>query len=200
MVNIDNQKLRTRLLKYVSKYNADPVNVHSISQEPTVDMCADDIEKITSYLIGPIEINIKKELKQLFKECENPEIPYYEVVMDIMHYMNEFVGDPHTVEMMFSRINSEVARKKIEIEDKVFYSDAEWNGEIIEQSIQKLRNTGTERDYQLMVEKTLESLVNSTNKKELNAVRMRLNDIIKKHSEHELDKLDTKLFFETGKI
>ncbi len=194
MVNIDNNKFRVRLLKYLSKHNVQSLNVHSLSNEPSVDECCNDIEEITRYLITPIETNIKKELAQLFKDCENPEIPYFEVVMDIMQFMNDFVGDPHTVEMMFGRINSEVARKKMEFDEKKFYSNEEWTGETVDAAIQKLRNSGTERDYELMVDKIVETLVHPGNKNELKIVRMKLNNIIKKHSNHELSQLDEKLF------
>ncbi|AEH60438.1 hypothetical protein Mzhil_0571 [Methanosalsum zhilinae DSM 4017] len=194
MVNIDNSKLRTRLLKYFSKYNVQSINVHSLASEPSVDECCNDIEEITRYLIVPIETNIKKELAQLFKECENPEIPYFEVVMDIMQFMNDFVGDPHTVEMMFGRINNEVARKKMELDEKKFYPNEEWTAEVADAAIQKLRSSGTERDYELMIDKIVQTLVHSGNKNELKNARMKLNDIIKKHSNHELRQLDEQLF------
>ena len=168
-------------------------NKNNIANDPSVTNCAREIEEITQHLLTPIENNIKRELSQIFKDSENPEIPYFQVVMDIMQFMNDFVGDPHTVELIFSRINDEVARKKLEQDDKISYSDKEWNQQVAESAIQKLRDSGTERDYQFMTEKLLETLVHSTDEKGLKIASMRLNNIIKKHSIHELDQLDAEL-------
>lgn len=157
------------------------------------DNCARVIDDITSYLLKPSERNIRLELSQIFKECENPEIPYFEVVMDIMQFMNEFVGDPHTVELIFSKVNNEVARKKLEVEDKIYYTDSEWTSEKAESAMQKLRDSGTERDYQFMIDKLTDVLSHFTNEEGVKNVRMRLNNIIKDHSQRELKNLDLNL-------
>jgi len=189
VANIDEQKLRAKLLKYYVRYNIRPINIHALSQDFTVEGCASIVNEITAYLVAPIEKNIKCELVQLFKDSENPEIPYFEVVMDVMQFMNDFVGDPHTVELIFTRVNDEVARRKLELDEKVFYSDREWTPEVAEPAIQQLRDSGTERDYQLMIDKLLETLTHSTNEAGLKMARMRLTNIIKKHSVHEMDQL-----------
>jgi hypothetical protein len=155
--------------------------------------CAALIDDITSYLLKPAERNIRLELSQIFKDSENPEIPYFEVVMDIMQFMNEFVGDPHTVELIFARVNNDVARKKLEIEEKVYYANEEWTSEIAESAMQKLRDMGTERDYQLMVDQLTDVLSHFTSEEGIKTVRMRLNNIIKNHCQRELDDLDMHL-------
>jgi hypothetical protein len=107
--------------------------------------------------------------------------------MDIMQFMNEFVGDPHTVELIFARVNNDVARKKLEVEDKTYYTNEEWTPEIAESAMQKLRDMGTERDYQLMVDQLADVLSHFTDEEGLKTVRMRLNNIIKNHCKRELD-------------
>ena len=193
MVNIDNQNLRAKLLSYCARYNVQPVNTSSISQDPSVDVCAESIRELTSYLLSPIEQNIKKELTQMFIDSENPEIPYFEVVMDVMQFMNDFIGDPHTVELIFARINNDTARKKLELDDKIFYSDTEWTDAVAEAAIQKLRDSGTARDYQFMIDSLLGILSHSTGESGIKTARMRLGNIIKKHSVYELDKLESLL-------
>lgn len=193
MVNIDNQNLRTKLISYCAKYNVQPVSTSSILQDSSVEVCAESIRELTAYLLYPIEQNIKKELTQMFIDSENPEIPYFEVVMDVMQFMNDFVGDPHTVELIFARINNDTARKKLELDDKVFYSDAEWTPECAEDAIQKLRDSGTARDYQFMIDRLLEILSHSTGESGIKTARMRLGNIVKKHSVYELDKLESLL-------
>ena len=193
MVNIDNQSLRTKLLSYCARYNVQSVSTSSISEEPSVEVCAESILELTSYLMAPIEQNIKKELSQMFIDSENPEIPYFEVVMDVMQFMNDFVGDPHTVELIFARINNDTARKKLELDDKIFYSDVDWTSEIAEGAIQILRDSGTARDYQFMIDSLLEILSHSTGESGIKTARMRLGNIIKKHSVYELDKLESML-------
>lgn len=193
MVNIDNQNLRTKLLSYCARYNVRSVSTSSILQDPSVEVCAESIRELTSYLISPIEQNIKKELTQMFIDSENPEIPYFEVVMDVMQFMNDFVGDPHTVELIFARINDDTARKKLELDDKIFYSNLNWTSEVSEGAIQKLRDSGTARDYQFMIDCLLEILSHSTGESGIKTARMRLGNIIKKHSVHELDKLESLL-------
>ena len=193
MVNIDNQNLRTKLISYCAKYNVQPVSTSSISQDSSVEVCAESIRELTAYLLYPIEQNIKKEMTQMFIDSENPEIPYFEVVMDVMQFMNDFVGDPHTVELIFARINNDTARKKLELDDKIFYSDAEWTPECAEDAIQKLRDSGTARDYQFMIDRLLEILSHSTGESGIKTARMRLGNIVKKHSVYELDKLESLL-------
>ena len=193
MVNIDNQNLRTKLISYCAKYNVQPVSTSSILQDSSVEVCAESIRELTAYLLYPIEQNIKKEMTQMFIDSENPEIPYFEVVMDVMQFMNDFVGDPHTVELIFARINNDTARKKLELDDKIFYSDAEWTPECAEDAIQKLRDSGTARDYQFMIDRLLEILSHSTGESGIKTARMRLGNIVKKHSVYELDKLESLL-------
>ena len=193
MVNIDNQNLRTELLSYCARYNVQSVSTSSILQDPSVEVCAESIRELTSYLMSPIEQNIKKELTQMFIDSENPEIPYFEVVMDVMQFMNDFVGDPHTVELIFARINNDTARKKLELDEKIFYSDMEWTSELAEDAIQKLRDSGTARDYQFMIDRLIDILSHSTGESGIKTARMRLGNIIKKHSVYELDKLESLL-------
>ena len=193
MVNVDNQKLRRRLLEYCVRYNAQPVSTSSIAQDPSVELCAESIRELTSYLLLPIEQNIKKELTQIFIDGENPEIPYFEVVMDVMQFMNDFVGNPHTVELIFARINNDTARKKLELDEKKFYSDEEWTSELAEDAIQKLRDSGTARDYQFMIDGLIDILSHSTGESGIKTARMRLGNVIKKHSVYELDKLESLL-------
>lgn len=193
MVNIDNQNLRTELLSYCARYNVQPVSTSSILQDPSVEVCVESIRELTSYLMYPIEQNIKKELTQMFIDSENPEIPYFEVVMDVMQFMNDFVGDPHTVELIFARINNDTARKKLELDEKIFYSDKEWTSELAEDAIQKLRDSGTARDYQFMIDRLIDILSHSTGESGIKTARMRLGNIIKKHSIYDLDKLESLL-------
>ncbi|WP_407356222.1 hypothetical protein [Methanolobus sp. WCC5] len=193
MANLDVQRLRKDLLKYYGRYNVLPGNTYELSNNMDAQACAAVIDDITSHLLKPAERNIRLELSQMFKECENPEIPYFEVVMDIMQFMNEFVGDPHTVELIFARVNNEVARKKLEVEDKVYYKNEEWTAELAEAAMQKLRDSGTERDYQFMIDQLTDVLSHFTNEDGIKNVRMRLNNIIKNHSQHELGSLDLHL-------
>lgn len=193
MANLDIQRLRKNILKYYSNYKAAPVNTYELSDSMDVTACASVIDDITSYLLKPIEKNIRLELSQIFKECENPEIPYFEVVMDIMQFMNEFVGDPHTVELIFSRVNNNVARRKLEVDDKIYYTDSEWTSQIAENAMQKLRDSGTERDYQYMTDQLTDILSHFTSEEGIKNVRMRLNNIIKDHSQRELNELNMHL-------
>jgi hypothetical protein len=193
LANLDVQRLRKDLLKYYGRYNVLPGNTYELSNNMDAQACAAVIDDITSHLLKPAERNIRLELSQMFKECENPEIPYFEVVMDIMQFMNEFVGDPHTVELIFARVNNEVARKKLEVEDKVYYKNEEWTAELAEAAMQKLRDSGTERDYQFMIDQLTDVLSHFTNEDGIKNVRMRLNNIIKNHSQHELGSLDLHL-------
>ncbi len=193
LANLDVQRLRKNLLKYYSKYNVLPISTYELTGSMDAGSCAGVIDDITSYLLRPVERNIRLELSQMFKECENPEIPYFEVVMDIMQFMNEFVGDSHTVELIFARVNNDVARKKLEVEDKIYYKSDEWNSGIAEDAMQKLRDSGTERDYQLMIDLLTEVLSHFTNEEGTKNVRMKLNNIIKNHSQRELNTLDLHL-------
>ncbi len=190
MANLDVQRLRKNLLKYYGRYNVLPVNTDELSCQMDIDSCASVIDDITKHLLKPAERNIRLELSQIFKECENPEIPYFEVVMDIMQFMNEFVGDPHTVELIFARVNNEVARKKLEVEEKIYYKDDEWTPQIAEAAIQKLRDSGTERDYQYMIDQLTDILSHFTTEEGIKTARMRLNNIIRNHSQSELENLD----------
>ncbi|SFM33785.1 hypothetical protein [Methanolobus profundi] len=193
MANLDVQRLRKDLLKYYSKFNVLPINTYELSASMDAGSCAEVIDDITSYLLKPMEKNIRLELSQMFKNCENPEIPYFEVVMDIMQFMNEFVGDPHTVELIFARVNNDVARKKLEVEDKVYYQNDDWTSEAAEAAMQKLRDSGTERDYQYMIDQLTDVLSHFTTAEGTKSVRMKLNNIIKDHSQRELKTLDTHL-------
>nr|WP_321498065.1 hypothetical protein [uncultured Methanolobus sp.] len=189
MANLDVQRLRKNLLKYYGKFNVLPSNTYELSSNMDGSNCAAIIDDITSYLLKPAERNIRLELSQIFKDSENPEIPYFEVVMDIMQFMNEFVGDPHTVELIFARVNNDVARKKLEVEDKLYYSNEEWTPAIADSAMQKLRDVGTERDYQLMVDQLTDVLSHFTSDEGIKTVRMRLNNIIKNHCKRELNDL-----------
>lgn len=193
LANIDVQRLRKNLLTYYSKYNVVPVSTYELLSDMDAGNCASVIDDITSYLLKPIEKNIRLELSQIFKDCENPEIPYFEVVMDIMQFMNEFVGDPHTVELIFAKVNNEVARKKLEIEEKVYCKDEDWTSAVAESAMQKLRDSGTERDYQFMIEQLTDVLSHFTSEEGTKNVRMKLNNIIKDHSQRELKTLDMHL-------
>lgn len=189
-MNLDILRLRKELITYCGKYNAQVKNSHSVSSETSMEECSKVIDEIVRDLVEPIGNNMRREISQLFKECENPEIPYFEVVMDIMQFMNEFVGDPHIVELIFVRVNNNVARKKLEVEDKIYYSDADWTQEISENALQRLRDSGTERDYHFMIDQIVAILSYSTSEERLKTVRMRLNNIIKKHSHRELKDLN----------
>ncbi len=193
LANLDVQRLRKNLLKYYSRYNVIPGNTYELSSDMDIESCVAAIDDITSHILRPAERNMRLELSQMFKECENPEIPYFEVVMDIMQFMNEFVGDPHTVELIFSRVNNEVARKKLEVDEKIYYKNNEWTSELAEMSMQKLRDSGTERDYQFMIEQLTEILSHFTSEDGIKNVRMKLNNIIKDHSQRELKVLDLQL-------
>ncbi len=57
-------------------------------------------------------------------------------------------------------MNNEVARRKLELDEKMYYSDDQWTSELSEGAVQNLRDAGTERDYILLVEKLLEHFVN----------------------------------------
>jgi hypothetical protein len=59
--------------------------------------------------------------------------------------------------------------------------------------MQKLRDSGTERDYQLMIDLLTEVLSHFTNEEGTKNVRMKLNNIIKNHSQRELNTLDLHL-------
>ncbi len=180
-------------MNYYGKFNSVPANTYKLSDHMDAAGCVEIIDDITSHLIRPVERNIRLELSQIFKECENPEIPYFEVVMDIMQFMNEFVGDSHTVELIFARVNNDVARKKLEMDDKVYYTDNKWTSEVAEAAMQKLRDSGTERDYQFMVEQLTDVLSHFTSDEGIKTVHMRLHNIIKKHCHREFDDIDLKL-------
>lgn len=193
MANLDVQRLRKNLLKYYGRYNVLPGNTYELSDDMDIENCVAAIDNITKHILKPAERNIRLELSQMFKECENPQIPYFEVVMDIMQFMNEFVGDPHTVELIFARVNNDVARKKLEVDDKLYYKNDEWTSEIAESAMQKLRDSGTERDYQFMIEQLTEILSHFSSDEGIKNVRMKLNNIIKNHSQHELKAMDIEL-------
>jgi len=186
MANLNKQKLRSNLLKYCSKYNVEPPNTHDLYQDSSREACENVVNEITNYLMDPIEKNIRLEISTIFEQCENPEIPYFEVVMDIMQFMNEFVGNPHVVELIFARVNNDVAKNKIEVEDQVLHSDEEWTPEFVDAAMQKFRDSGTERDYNLMIDKLLDILSYFTSEEDLQAARVNLTGIIKRHSECEL--------------
>lgn len=186
MANIDSQKLRRQLLTLYSKYHVLPVKVQYTEQSISVADCSVAIDQITDHLLQSTRKKLRQEVVQAFKQSENPEIPYFAVIMDIMQFMNEFVGDPHTVELIFVRVNNEVARRKLELDKKTYYSDRQWTNEVSEGAIQQLRDAGTERDYILLVDKLLETLSTSVNCQEISIARMRLLNIIRKHTQHEL--------------
>ncbi len=189
MANIDSQKLRRKLLKLYNKYHMSPLKEQYAEQSISAVDCTNAIDQITDHLLQSIRKKLRQEVAQAFKQSENPEIPYFAVIMDIMQFMNEFVGDPHTVELIFVRVNNEVARRKLELDEKMYYSDDRWTNEVSEGAIQNLRDAGTERDYLLMVEKLLETLSTSVDNQEINIARMRLVNIIRKHTHHELKDL-----------
>jgi len=189
VANIDSQKLRRKLLKLYNKYHMSPLKEQYAEQSISAVDCTNAIDQITDHLLQSIRKKLRQEVAQAFKQSENPEIPYFAVIMDIMQFMNEFVGDPHTVELIFVRVNNEVARRKLELDEKMYYSDDRWTNEVSEGAIQNLRDAGTERDYLLMVEKLLETLSTSVDNQEINIARMRLVNIIRKHTHHELKDL-----------
>lgn len=186
MANIDSQKLRKKLLKLYNTYHVSPLKEQFAERSTSAADCANAVNEITCYLVQNIEQKLRLEVAQAFKQSENPEIPYFEVIMDIMQFMNEFVGDPHTVELIFVRVNNEVARRKLELDEKIYFSDDQWTAEASEGAIQNLRDAGTERDYLLMVEKLLETLSSSVDPQEIRIARMRLVNIIRKHTHREL--------------
>ncbi|WP_370572075.1 hypothetical protein [Methanomethylovorans sp.] len=186
MANIDSQKLRRKLLKLYNKYHVTPQKEQYTEQSISVADCTNTIDNITDHLLQSTRKKLRQEVAQAFKNSENPEIPYFAVIMDIMQFMNEFVGDPHTVELIFVRVNNEVARRKLELEEKMYYSDGQWSNDLSEGAIQNLRDAGTERDYVLLVEKLLETLSTSVDNQEIGIARMRLMNIIRKHTHHEL--------------
>jgi len=189
VVNIDSQKLRTKMLKLYNKYHITPLKEQYIKQSMSVDDCVTSVDKITDYLLQNMRNKLRLEVAQVFKQSENPEIPYFAVIMDIMQFMNEFVGDPHTVELIFVRVNNEVARRKLELDKKIYYADSQWTSDVSENAIQYFKDAGTERDYILFVEKLLETLSSSGNDHEINMARMRLMNIVRKHTQHELKDL-----------
>ncbi|MBC7086222.1 MAG: hypothetical protein H5T43_07660 [Methanomethylovorans sp.] len=189
MVNIDSQKLRTKMLKLYNKYHITPLKEQYIKKSMSVDDCVTSVDKITDYLLQNMRNKLRLEVAQVFKQSENPEIPYFAVIMDIMQFMNEFVGDPHTVELIFVRVNNEVARRKLELDKKIYYADSQWTSDVSENAIQYFKDAGTERDYILFVEKLLETLSSSGNDHEINMARMRLMNIVRKHTQHELKDL-----------
>lgn len=189
MANIDSQKLRRKLLKLHNKYHVTPLKEQYTEQSISAADCINAIDHITDHLLQSTRKKLRQEVAQAFKHSENPEIPYFAVIMDIMQFMNEFVGDPHTVELIFVRVNSEVARRKLELDEKMYYSNEQWTNEVSEGAIQNLRDAGTERDYILMVDKLLETLSTSVDDPETTIARMRLMNIIRKHTHHELKDL-----------
>lgn len=189
VANIDSQKLRRKLLKLHTKYHVAPLKEQHKEQTISAAECTVAIDQITDHLLQSMRQKLRKEVAQAFKQSENPEIPYFAVIMDIMQFMNEFVGDPHTVELIFVRVNNEVARRKLELDEKMYYSDDQWTSELSEGAVQNLRDAGTERDYILLVEKLLDTLSTSANNQEINIARMRLVNIIRKHTHHELKDL-----------
>lgn len=189
VANIDSQKLRRKLLKLHNKYHVAPLKEQYKEQTISAAECTVAIDQITDHLLQSMRQKLRKEVAQAFKQSENPEIPYFAVIMDIMQFMNEFVGDPHTVELIFVRVNNEVARRKLELDEKMYYSDDQWTSELSEGAVQNLRDAGTERDYILLVEKLLDTLSTSANNQEINIARMRLVNIIRKHTHHELKDL-----------
>jgi hypothetical protein len=189
VVNIDSQKLRTKMLKLYNKYHITPLKEQYIKKSMSVDDCVTSVDKITDYLLQNMRNKLRLEVAQVFKQSENPEIPYFAVIMDIMQFMNEFVGDPHTVELIFVRVNNEVARRKLELDKKIYYADSQWTSDVSENAIQYFKDAGTERDYILFVEKLLETLSSSGNDHEINMARMRLMNIVRKHTQHELKDL-----------
>jgi len=126
VANIDSQKLRRKLLKLHNKYNVAPLKEQYKEQTISASECTVAIDQITDHLLQSMRQKLRKEVAQAFKQSENPEIPYFAVIMDIMQFMNEFVGDPHTVELIFVRVNNEVARRKLELDEKMYYSDDQW--------------------------------------------------------------------------
>jgi hypothetical protein len=186
VANIDSQKLRRQLLTLYSKYHVPPVKVQHTEQSISAVDCSAAIDQITDHLLQSTRKKLRQEVAQAFKQSENPEIPYFAVIMDIMQFMNEFVGDPHTVELIFVRVNNEVARRKLELDKKTYYSDRQWTTEVSEGAIQQLRDAGTERDYILLVDKLLETLSTSVNDQEIGIARIRLLNIVRKHTQHEL--------------
>lgn len=193
MANLDVQRLRKNLLKYYGRYNVLAGNNYELSDDMNIEKCVAAIDNITKDILKPTERNIRLELSQMFKECENPQIPYFEVVMDIMQFMNEFVGDPHTVELIFARVNNDVARKKLEVDEKLYYKNDEWTSKTAESAMQKLRDSGTERDYRFMIDQLTEILSHFASDEGIKNVRMKLNNIIKNHSQRELKVMDLQL-------
>jgi len=189
VANIDSQKLRRKLLKLHNKYHVAPLKEQYKEQTISAAECTNAIDQITDHLLQNIRKKLRQEVVQAFKQSENPEIPYFAVIMDIMQFMNEFVGDPHTVELIFVRVNNEVARRKLELDEKMYYSDDQWTSEVAEGAVQNLRDAGTERDYILLVEKLLDTLSTSADNQEISIARMRLVNIIRKHTHHELKDL-----------
>lgn len=147
MPNIDLHKLHRKLLKLHNKYHVATLKEQYKEQTISAEECTVAIDQITDHLLQSMRTKLRKEVDQTFKQSENPEIPYFAVIMDIMQLMNEFVGDPHTVELMFVRVNNEVARRKLELDEKMYYSDDQWTSDISEGAVQNLRDAGTERDY-----------------------------------------------------
>jgi metal-sulfur cluster biosynthetic enzyme len=186
VANIDSQKLRRQLLTLYNKYHEPPMKVQYIEQSISAADCSAAIDQITDHLLQSTKKKLRQEVAQAFKQSEDPEIPYFAVIMDIMQFMNEFVGDPHTVELIFVRVNNEVARRKLELDKKTYYSDKQWTSEVSEGAIQQLRDAGTERDYILLVDKLLETLSTSVNDQEIGIARIRLLNIVRKHTQHEL--------------
>jgi metal-sulfur cluster biosynthetic enzyme len=186
VANIDSQKLRRQLLTLYNKYHLPPMKVQYTEQSISAADCSAAIDQITDHLLQSTKKKLRQEVAQAFKQSEDPEIPYFAVIMDIMQFMNEFVGDSHTVELIFVRVNNEVARRKLELDKKTYYSDKQWTSEVSEGAIQQLRDAGTERDYILLVDKLLETLSTSVNDQEIGIARIRLLNIVRKHTQHEL--------------
>jgi len=61
---------------------------------------------------------------------------------------------------------------------------------VSEASLQRLRDSGTERDYHFMIDQIVDILSYATTEEKLKTVRMRLNNIIKQHSHRELKDLN----------
>ena len=192
-MRIDRAELYERLHEYFEKCGVSSFKFPITSNEVSEEECIAAVGALSDGLVETYKKNVQKEIISIFRDCENPEIPYFEVVMDIMQFVNDFVGHPHIVELIFARINSAVARRKLEIEEHKYFLDEEWTPELAEAAMQTLRDKGTERDYNLMVDMLSDTLSHAADKSMQNYVRMKLNGIIKKHSKHEINSIYAKL-------
>ncbi|MCK5660164.1 MAG: hypothetical protein KAH86_02315 [Methanosarcinales archaeon] len=186
-MRIDKAKLYERLHEYFSKHGVNTFEMPIISNEVSEEECTSAVDTLAEGLVDAYKNNVQKEIVNIFSDCENPEIPYFEVVMDIMQFANDFVGHPHIVELVFARINSAVARRKLEIEEHKYFTDEEWTPELAEAAMQTLRDKGTERDYRYMIDMLFDTLSHASDKEAQDYVKMKLNGIIKKHSKHEIN-------------